>query len=62
MAVSRRRKKVKVVLKTNFKRKMTAEEKAKLEEIVAKEQARYIQSAKAGGIDIRGNYTALHHR
>ena len=41
---------------------MTAEEMDKLEEIVAKEQARYIQSAKAGGIDIRGNYTALHHR
>lgn len=57
-----RRKKTKVVFKTNFKRKMTEEETARLDEIVAKEQKRFRQSILAGGIDLKGNYTALHHR
>lgn len=57
-----RKKKVKVVIKTNFKRKMTEEDKKRFDEMVEKEQTRYRQSALSGGIDLRGNYTALHHR
>ena len=44
------------------KRTMPAEEKDKLEKIFAKERDRYETSLKIGGIDDRGNYTALHHR
>lgn len=43
-------------------RPMTEEEKARTVEILAKEKERYEKSQKAGGIDERGNYTALHHR
>ena len=57
-----RKKKVKVVIKTNFKRKMTEEDKKRFDEMVEKEQTRYRQSDLRGGIDLRGNYTALHHR
>ena len=43
-------------------RKMTPEEREHLEEVLAKEKERYEKSLAVGGIDERGNYTALHHR
>ena len=43
-------------------RKMTEEERERLEAVLAKEKERYETSMKSGGIDGRGNYTALHHR
>ena len=43
-------------------RLMTAEEKKKMEEWAAKEIERYEISDKIGGLDERGNYTALHYR
>lgn len=43
-------------------RKMNDEERAYLEEVLAKEKERYEKSLVAGGIDERGNYTALHYR
>lgn len=51
------------IKKKSYKsRPMSEEEKAKLELIFAKEKLRYETSIKIGGIDERGNYTALHHR
>ena len=41
---------------------MTVEEKEKMEEWAAKETERYEISEKIGGLDERGNYTALHYR
>ena len=41
---------------------MTEEERERLEAVLAKEKERYETSMKIGGIDGRGNYTALHHR
>lgn len=43
-------------------RSMTVEEKEKMEEWAAKETERYEISEKIGGLDERGNYTALHYR
>ena len=43
-------------------RPMTEEEKAYTKRILEKERERYEISLKIGGIDERGNYTALHHR
>ena len=43
-------------------RPMTEEEKHKAEEFFKKERERYEKSLISGGIDSRGNYTALHHR
>ena len=43
-------------------RPATEQEKAELESAVAKEKERYRASLEIGGIDERGNYTALHHR
>ncbi len=43
-------------------RPATEEEKATLDEVLAKEKQRYETSTEIGGIDERGNYTALHHR
>lgn len=52
-----------LVKKKSYKsRPMSEEEKVKLEMIFAKEKLRYETSMKIGGIDERGNYTALHHR
>lgn len=48
--------------KTVMVRKMTDEEKAELEHTINKEKERHETSKKIGGIDERGNYTALHHR
>ena len=42
-------------------RPMSKEEKEKLEIVFAKARERYETSLKIGGIDERGNYTALHH-
>lgn len=43
-------------------RPMTSEEIRKTEIVLAKEKERYEINLKIGGIDERGNYTALHHR
>jgi hypothetical protein len=43
-------------------RPMTEEELRELEIRLEKEKARYELNLKIGGIDERGNYTALHHR
>ena len=43
-------------------RPMTEEEKKQLEISLEKERIRYETSLKIGGIDERGNYTALSHR
>ena len=43
-------------------RPMTEEEKKKSNEDMENESKRYETSIKAGGIDERGNYTALHYR
>ena len=43
-------------------RPMTEEEKKQLEISIEKERIRYETSLKIGGIDERGNYTALSHR
>ena len=43
-------------------RPMTPEEMAETEQQTRKEQERYSISKMIGGIDSRGNYTALHHR
>lgn len=44
------------------RRKMTGEEKIELDRVLEKERKRYEYSLKCGGIDERGNYTALSHR
>ena len=44
------------------RRPMTEEEKKQLEITLEKERIRYETSLKIGGIDERGNYTALSHR
>ena len=41
---------------------MTDDEKVAVDEIAEKEKLRYEASHKIGGIDEKGNYTALHHR
>ena len=41
---------------------MTDKEKQKFNAIADKEKIRYASSMRIGGIDERGNYTALHHR
>ena len=43
-------------------RPMTEEEIRETDEILARCRKRYEESLKIGGIDYRGNYTALHHR
>lgn len=43
-------------------RAMTEEEKKNLDLVLSKEKERYENSLRIGGIDERGNYTALHHR
>lgn len=43
-------------------RPMTEEERKQLEITLEKERIRYETSLKIGGIDERGNYTALFHR
>lgn len=43
-------------------RKMTPEEKERADAMAAKARERYETNLKIGGIDERGNYTALHHR
>ena len=43
-------------------RKMTPDESARCPDAISKEIKRFNESVKAGGIDGRGNYTALHHR
>ncbi|MGN0484317.1 MAG: hypothetical protein ACI4HI_12275 [Lachnospiraceae bacterium] len=43
-------------------RPMTEEEKEKVKMWADKEKKRYEINLKIGGIDERGNYTALHHR
>ena len=43
-------------------RPMTEEEKEYIAEVMEKERKRYEMNLKIGGIDERGNYTALHHR
>lgn len=43
-------------------RPMTEEEKKQLEISIEKERIRYETALKIGGIDERGNYTALSHR
>ena len=43
-------------------RPMTEEEKIRVTKILEKERQRYETNLKIGGIDERGNYTALHHR
>ncbi len=43
-------------------RPMTEEEKKQLEIVLEKERIRYETNLKIGGIDERGNYTALSHR
>ena len=43
-------------------RQMTEEEMAELEKRLDAEHTRYEKSLKIGGVDGRGNYTALHHR
>ncbi len=44
------------------RRPMTEEEKRELDIIFEKERIRYETSLKIGGVDERGNYTALSHR
>ena len=41
---------------------MSKEEWEKSKKLAAKEKERYEANLKIGGIDERGNYTALHHR
>ncbi len=43
-------------------RQMTPEEMVETEQQTRKEQERYRVNKMIGGIDGRGNYTALHHR
>lgn len=43
-------------------RQMTPEEIQETEKQIQAEQKRYEISKMIGGIDSRGNYTALHHR
>lgn len=43
-------------------RPMTDEEREEGNTMMEKEAARYEMNLKIGGIDERGNYTALHHR
>lgn len=43
-------------------RPMTPEEAEHFRAMAEREQARYADSHKIGGIDMLGNYTALHHR
>lgn len=43
-------------------RQMTPKEMAETEQQTRKEQERYRINIMIGGIDSRGNYTALHHR
>ena len=43
-------------------RKMTEEEKEYIEKVLKREKERYETNLKIGGIDERGNYTALSHR
>ena len=43
-------------------RPMTEEEKIRVTKILEKERQRYETNLKIGGIDERGNYTALHQR
>ena len=43
-------------------RKMTPKEMAETERQLLKEKERYAISLQIGGVDERGNYTALHHR
>ena len=50
------------IRKSQNRRPMTEEEKAWLDEVLAKEKERYETSLKIGGIDELGNYTALSHR
>ena len=44
------------------RRPMTEAELKELNEMLDREKKRYETSLKIGGIDERGNYTALHHR
>ena len=46
----------------NIWRPATEEEKAEMHESSRREQLRLFTSMQIGGIDERGNYTALHHR
>lgn len=41
---------------------MTPEEKERADIMAAEARERYEKNLKIGGIDERGNYTALHHR
>ena len=43
------------------RRPMTQEEISELDEVLEKERKRYDYSLKCGGIDEKGNYTALSH-
>jgi hypothetical protein len=43
-------------------RPMTEEERKWADEVGEKGRQRYLVNAKIGGLDERGNYTALHHR
>lgn len=43
-------------------RPMTEDEKQKYGAVLEKERIRYETSLKIGGIDEKGNYTALHYR
>ena len=43
-------------------RPMTEEEKKWADEVGEKERKRYLLNSQIGGLDERGNYTALHHR
>ena len=43
-------------------RAMTDEERKWADELAEQGKARYLMNMKIGGIDERGNYTALHHR
>lgn len=46
----------------NLWRKATPEEIVRMTAISKKEKERYEHSLKIGGIDLKGNYTALHRR
>ena len=50
------------VRKREHVRPATEEEKKYYAECFKKERRRYERSLEIGGIDERGNYTALHHR
>ena len=43
-------------------RAMTDEERKWADKVAEQGKARYLMNMKIGGIDERGNYTALHHR